>query len=128
MLTRRRKSRGSVLISTYCVTNNEIQTEPPAEARGRSKCEKLSVREIVREMDMSTTVMQEMSGAKLDVAWVREQFPSLKEQVAGVPAAFLDGPAGTQVPRQVMNAITNYLTHANANRYGKFATSRRTNE
>src|SRR5881394_2263308 len=79
-------------------------------------------------MDMSTTVMQEMSGAKLDVAWVREQFPSLKEQVASAPAAFLDGPAGTQVPRQVMNAITNYLTHANANTYGMFATSRRTNE
>src|SRR6267378_5665647 len=77
---------------------------------------------------MSTPVMQEMSSAKLDVAWVREQFPSLKEQVAGAPAAFLDGPAGTQVPRQVMNAITNYLTHANANTYGMFATSRRTNE
>ncbi|HWT87862.1 MAG TPA: aminotransferase class V-fold PLP-dependent enzyme, partial [Candidatus Angelobacter sp.] len=77
---------------------------------------------------MSTPVMQEMSSAKLDVAWVREQFPSLKEQVAGAPAAFLDGPAGTQVPRQVMDAITNYLTHANANTYGMFATSRRTNE
>ena len=77
---------------------------------------------------MSTPAMQEMSGAKLDVAWVREQFPSLREQVAGAPAAFLDGPAGTQVPRQVMNAITNYLTQANANTYGMFATSRRTNE
>src|SRR5882757_7634253 len=99
-----------------------------AESRGRSKCEKLCVREIVREMDMSTPAMHEMSGAKLDVAWVRKQFPSLKEQVAGAPAAFLDGPAGTQVPRQVMDAITNYLTHANANTYGMFATSRRTNE
>src|SRR5256885_17127166 len=79
-------------------------------------------------MDMSTHVMQEMSGAKLDVAWVREQFPSLKEQVAGAPAAFLDGPAGPQAPRQVMDAITKYLSHLNANTYGIFASSRWTNE
>jgi cysteine desulfurase family protein (TIGR01976 family) len=64
----------------------------------------------------------------LDIAWVREQFPSLKLQVNGNTAAFLDGPAGTQVPRQVMDAIQNYLLHANANTYGAFATSRRTNE
>src|SRR6266478_431623 len=99
-----------------------------AESLADRKCEKMCAREFVREMDMSTPVMQEMSSAKLDVAWVREQFPSLKEQVAGAPAALLDGPAGTQVPRQGMGAITNYLTHANANTYGMFATSRRTNE
>ncbi len=75
---------------------------------------------------MSTAARHEASGA-LEIAWVREQFPSLKEQIAGRPAAFLDGPAGTQVPRQVMDAITNYLTHANANTYGMFETSRRTN-
>ena len=77
---------------------------------------------------MSTAAKHEASGSVLDIAWVREQFPSLKEQVAGRPAAFLDGPAGTQVPRQVTDAITNYLTHANANTYGMFLTSRRTNE
>ena len=75
---------------------------------------------------MSTAARHEASGA-LDIAWVREQFPSLQEQVAGRLAAFLDGPAGTQVPRQVMDAIANYLTHANANTYGMFETSRRTN-
>src|SRR5579859_3267260 len=76
---------------------------------------------------MSTATRHEASGT-LDIAWVREQFPSLREQAGGAPAAFLDGPAGTQVPRQVMDAITNYLTHANANTYGMFATSRRKNE
>jgi len=63
-----------------------------------------------------------------DIDWVREQFPSLKLQANGHAAAFLDGPAGTQVPRQVMQAIQNYMLHSNANTYGAFETSRRTNE
>jgi len=63
-----------------------------------------------------------------DIDWVREQFPSLKLQVNGHAAAFLDGPAGTQVPWQVMEAIRNYLLHSNANTYGAFDTSRRTNQ
>lgn len=77
---------------------------------------------------MSTPVMHEKGNKPLDIAWVREQFPSLKMEVGGKPAAFLDGPAGTQVPRQVMEAIQNYLLQANANTYGAFLTSRRTNE
>lgn len=61
----------------------------------------------------------------LDVAWVRSQFPSLGMEVDGHSAAFLDGPAGTQVPARVIAAIQNYLVHANANSGGEFATSRR---
>jgi len=77
---------------------------------------------------MSTAATQETGNKPLDTSWVREQFPSLKGEVGGKPAAFLDGPAGTQVPRQVMGAVTDYLTNANANTYGAFLTSRRTNE
>jgi cysteine desulfurase family protein (TIGR01976 family) len=62
---------------------------------------------------------------KLDVSWVREQFPSLKQTVNGVPAVFLDGPAGTQVSRQVIAAMKDYLEKSNANTCGAFATSRR---
>ena len=75
-----------------------------------------------------------MSGAgsdlseMLDVAWVRSQFPSLEMQVNGRPAAFLDGPAGTQVPTQVLAAIQNYLVNSNANTHGAFLTSRRSDE
>jgi cysteine desulfurase family protein (TIGR01976 family) len=64
----------------------------------------------------------------LDTAWVRSQFPSLKTQVNGHTAAFLDGPAGTQVPTQVIHAIQSYLLTANANTGGAFLTSRRTEE
>ncbi|MEQ1472204.1 MAG: cysteine desulfurase-like protein [Candidatus Acidiferrum sp.] len=73
---------------------------------------------------MSSTVAH-AAGKSLDNVWVREQFPSLKTQVNGQTAAFLDGPAGTQVPRQVVDAISNYLLHDNANTCGAFATSRR---
>jgi len=73
---------------------------------------------------MSTSVMQGMDSKPLDIAWVRAQFPSLQLQVNGHAAAFLDGPAGTQVPKQVMDAVQNYFLNSNANTCGAFATSR----
>ena len=69
--------------------------------------------------------MQGTETKPFDIAWVREQFPSLKLQVNGQTAAFLDGPAGTQVPKQVTDAIQNYFLRANANTCGAFETSRR---
>src|SRR5271165_6440608 len=77
---------------------------------------------------MSTPGLDRAVVNALDIAWVRAQFPSLQTQVNGQPAAFLDGPAGTQVPTQVMHAIQNYLMSANANTCGTFLTSRRTDE
>jgi cysteine desulfurase family protein (TIGR01976 family) len=77
---------------------------------------------------MSTPGIHPETHAALDTSWVRAQFPSLKTQVHGQPAAFLDGPAGTQVPTQVMHAIQNYLMSANANTGGAFLTSRRSDE
>ncbi len=62
----------------------------------------------------------------LDLAYVRSQFPSLAQTVNGHPAAFLDGPGGTQVPQRVIDAISDYLRHNNANTGGAYATSRRT--
>ena len=62
----------------------------------------------------------------LDLTYVRSQFPSLAQTVNGHPAAFLDGPGGTQVPRRVSDAISAYLNHDNANTGGAYATSRHT--
>ena len=73
---------------------------------------------------MSTPVMHGSEAKPLDVAWARAQFPSLQLQVNGHTAAFLDGPAGTQVPKQVMDAVQNYYLKSNANTCGAFATSR----
>ncbi len=56
----------------------------------------------------------------------REDFPSLELTVDGTPLTFLDGPAGTQVPTAVMEAITSYYSRSNANTGGAFLTSRET--
>ena len=62
----------------------------------------------------------------LDLAYIRSQFPSLAQTVNGHPAAFLDGPGGTQVPQRVIDAISAYLSHDNANTGGAYSTSRDT--
>src|SRR6202163_1635081 len=73
---------------------------------------------------MTSSVTHAAGSKSLDIAWVRQQFPSLQTQVNGHAAAFLDGPAGTQVPKQVMDAVQNYYLNSNANTCGAFATSR----
>jgi cysteine desulfurase family protein (TIGR01976 family) len=49
---------------------------------------------------------------------VRDRFHTLN-----VPMAYFDGPAGTQVPDSVLEAVSGYLLTANANAGGKFVTS-----
>jgi len=46
----------------------------------------------------------------------------------GQPVAFLDGPAGSQVPQCVIDAIGDYLANRNANHEGEFATSYESDE
>src|ERR1700757_4281840 len=77
---------------------------------------------------MSTPALHEAISKTFDIGWVREQFPSLQLKINGQAAAFLDGPAGTPGPRRVRDAVQNYFLEANANTYGAFLTSRRTNE
>lgn len=61
-----------------------------------------------------------------DVERIRMQFPALTMTLEdGRPCVFLDNPAGTQVPRCVIDAMTHYLTTSNANTDGAFLTSRR---
>ena len=62
---------------------------------------------------------------KLDVGWVRQQFPALRQTVNGQPAVFFDAPGGTQVPQQVIDSISEYLSKWNANIGGAFLTSQR---
>jgi cysteine desulfurase family protein (TIGR01976 family) len=56
----------------------------------------------------------------------RQDFPSLARTVNGLPLAFLDGPAGTQVPEPVITAMADYYRTSNANTHGEFPTSRET--
>jgi cysteine desulfurase family protein (TIGR01976 family) len=62
-----------------------------------------------------------MSTVAFDVEAVRGRFSALRSRLA-----FFDGPGGTQVPDEVIDAIASYLRESNANSGGRFETSRRT--
>jgi cysteine desulfurase family protein (TIGR01976 family) len=62
-----------------------------------------------------------VSTVVFDVDAVRRRFSALRSGLA-----FFDGPGGTQVPDEVIDAIAAYLRDANANSGGHFETSRRT--
>lgn len=57
------------------------------------------------------------------LSWCRQQFPALSLEVDARPAVYFDGPAGSQVPQRVIDAISNYLRSKNANHGGRFLTS-----
>ena len=54
----------------------------------------------------------------LDLSAIRSQFPSLDR-----PAIFFDNPGGTQIAKQSLDRINQYLIECNANHGGAFATS-----
>lgn len=60
----------------------------------------------------------------LDVASIRDLFPALGRSDEGTPVAWLDGPAGTQVPLPVIDATTDLLSSGVANLGGHFPGSR----
>ena len=55
-------------------------------------------------------------GVYLDVASIRKDFPILDRVVhPGVPLVYLDSTATSQRPRQVVEAMSNFTFHSNAN-------------
>jgi cysteine desulfurase family protein (TIGR01976 family) len=62
----------------------------------------------------------------LEVAAVRDHFPALARELDGRPIVYFDGAAGSQVPRQTIDAVADYLEHHNANRGGVFVTAQET--
>jgi cysteine desulfurase family protein (TIGR01976 family) len=59
---------------------------------------------------------------------IRSHFPALDRQHNGHPVAYFDGPGGTQVPRAVAAAISDYLFHHNANTHWAYPTSAETDQ
>jgi cysteine desulfurase family protein (TIGR01976 family) len=62
-----------------------------------------------------------MSIALLDIEAVRARYSALRRNLV-----LLDGPGGTQVPDEVIDAVSAYLRESNANVGGPFETSKRT--
>jgi cysteine desulfurase family protein (TIGR01976 family) len=83
---------------------------------------------------MSTTTSSASAGAPesargarvADVAAIRAHFPALERRQAGLPVAYFDGPGGTQVPREVAEAMTDYLYRHNANTHWHYPSSEET--
>ncbi|MBS0379505.1 MAG: cysteine desulfurase-like protein [Proteobacteria bacterium] len=57
---------------------------------------------------------------------IRSHFPALERRHNGHPVAYFDGPGGTQVPRQVVAVMSDYLLHHNANTHWAYPTSQET--
>src|SRR5688572_3571209 len=57
---------------------------------------------------------------------IRGMFPALDRRHHGHQVAYFDGPGGTQVPRSVADAVSDYLLHHNANTHWRYPTSQET--
>ena len=64
----------------------------------------------------------------IDINKIRKQFPSLSRLVNNNKIIYLDGPAGTQVPQNVIDGVSDYYKTSNANVHGEFITSKETNK
>ncbi len=58
-----------------------------------------------------------------DIERIRANFPALRREQNGRPIVFFDNPAGTQVPRSVVEQMNDAMFYKNANLGGLFATS-----
>jgi cysteine desulfurase family protein (TIGR01976 family) len=74
---------------------------------------------------MSTTSRQTQTQVA-STTEIRSHFPALERKHNGYPVAYFDGPGGTQVPRQVVESISDYLYHHNANTHWAYPTSAET--
>ncbi|MBL8812892.1 MAG: cysteine desulfurase-like protein [Planctomycetaceae bacterium] len=54
---------------------------------------------------------------------IRKQFAGLQRLQDHLSVAFFDGPAGSQVPECVVDAVASYLRHTNCNRAAAFSTA-----
>ena len=74
---------------------------------------------------MSTTSRQPLTKVA-SVTEIRSHFPALERVHNGYPVAYFDGPGGTQVPRYVVERMSDYLYHHNANTHWAYPTSAET--
>ena len=68
------------------------------------------------------------SDSVADIESIRGHFPALARRHDGHRVAYLDGPGGTQVPRQVVDRMSEYLFDHNANTHWNYPTSAETDE
>ncbi len=67
------------------------------------------------EIKFSDLMSVQLNTIPLDIAKIRQDFPILNEQINGKQLVYFDNAATTQKPRQVLDALTGYYEHTNAN-------------
>jgi len=80
-------------------------------------------------MDMTTihdSRVETLSERVASTEEIRAHFPALERREGGYPVAYFDGPGGTQVPRAVVKAMSDYLFQHNANTHWAYPTSAET--
>lgn len=75
-------------------------------------------------MNEMNTVQQQKSIASLEE--IRSHFPALNRIYNDKKVAYFDGPGGTQIPREVVEAMNDYLYNHNANTHWEYPTSNET--
>lgn len=75
-----------------------------------------------------TETARRTAAAAAPVEEIRSHFPALERVHEGFPVAYFDGPGGTQVPREVVVAVSDYLYKHNANTHWAYPTSAETDE
>jgi cysteine desulfurase family protein (TIGR01976 family) len=73
---------------------------------------------------MATTSTQTIQVSSVEE--IRSHFPALARIHNGHSVAYFDGPGGTQVPRQVVESMADYMYHHNANTHWAYPTSAET--
>lgn len=73
-----------------------------------------------------TTMIDPAISDVASVEGIRDHFPALEREQDGVPVAYFDGPGGTQVPQVVVDGMSEYLLHHNANTHWRYPTSEET--
>ena len=69
-----------------------------------------------------------MAALQFNPTSIRKQFPSLQRKHNKQSMIYIDGPAGTQVPSEVIHSISGYYANSNANTHGAFITTQETDK
>lgn len=75
-----------------------------------------------------TETVSRVAAVAAPVEEIRSHFPALERAHEGQRVAYFDGPGGTQVPREVVEAVSDYLYKHNANTHWAYPTSAETDE
>jgi cysteine desulfurase family protein (TIGR01976 family) len=77
-------------------------------------------------MSVTMNSVPTATDAAMGVDDIRARFPALRRKHNGHHVAYFDGPGGTQVPQSVVDAMSDYLLHHNANTHWHYPTSAET--